>query len=170
MNIHRYEKLWIGVAMVLIVLFIGSVTYGSVVAGVAMVDDTEDSVDPDNLDEEFPEPGVEQVGEDEYVVHVIAGQFFFEPGTFEPIEVPGDAEVTFKVTSPDVIHSFSIVGTNANTMVIPGEVASLTIETPDVEEEYRYGILCNEYCGPAHHDMEGELLIVPADDFALEED
>ena len=170
MNIHRYEKLWIGAAMILIVLFIGSVTYGSVVAGVAMLDDEEDVVDPDNLGEEFPEPGVEQVGEDEYVVHVIAGQFYFDPGTFEPIEVPGGSEVTFKVTSPDVIHSFSIVGTNANTMVVPGEVASVTVETPDVEEEYRYGILCNEYCGANHHNMEGELLVVPSDEFELEDE
>lgn len=167
MNIHTYEKLWIGASMVLIVLFIASVTYGSVVAGVSMVDDQEDTLDPDNLDEEFPEPGIEEVGENEYEVHVIAGQFFFDPGTFDPIEVPEDSTVTFKVTSPDVIHSFSIVGTNANTMVIPGEVASITVE---VGEPAHYGILCNEFCGEAHHDMEGELIVVPEDEFELEDD
>lgn len=167
MNIHSYEKLWIAASMVLIVLFIGSVTYGAVAAGVTMIDDREDVVDPDNLDEEFPEPGVEQVGENEYEVHVIAGQFFFDPGTFDPIEVPENSEVTFKVTSPDVIHSFSIVGTNANTMVIPGEVASLTVE---VDEPGHYGIVCNEYCGGGHHNMEGELVVVPEEDFELEGD
>lgn len=168
MNIHRYEKIWLGAAMVMIVLFIGTVTYGSAVAGVSMLDDQEEVVDPQNLDEEFPEPGVEQVGEDEYVVHVIAYQFFFDPGTFDPIEVPGGSEVTFKVTSADVIHSFSIVGTNANTMVIPGEIASMTVETPDVDEEVRYGILCNEYCGAGHHDMEAAVVVVPSEEFELE--
>lgn len=169
MNIHKYEKLWLGASMVLIVLFIASVTYGSVVAGVAMVDDTEDSLDPGALSDhpDFGDPGVQQVGENEYEVYVIAGQFFFDPGTFEPIEVPEHSTVTIKVTSPDVIHSFSIVGTNANTMVIPGEVSSMTLE---VEDPNHYGILCNEFCGIGHHDMEGEFIVVPEDEFELEDD
>lgn len=166
MKVHSYEKLWIAASMVLIVLFIGSVTYGSVVAGVTMVDDQEDPVDPDNLAEEFPETGVYEVGENEYEVYVIAGQFFFDPGTFEPIEVPANSEVTFYVTSPDVIHSFSVVGTNANTMVIPGEVATLTVE---VGEPGHYGVVCNEFCGAGHHDMEGEFVVVPEDEFDLED-
>ena len=165
MNIHTYEKLWIGASMALIVLFIVSVTYGSVVAGVSMINDEEDVLNPGNLDEEFPEPGVEQIGEDQYEVYIIAGQFFFDQGTFDPIEVPANSEVTFKITSPDVIHSFSIVGTNANTMVIPGEVASLTVE---VGEPGHYGIVCNEFCGSGHHHMEGELVVVPEDEFDLE--
>ena len=166
MNIHTYEKLWLGAAMVLIVFFIASVTYGAVGAGVAMVDDSEDTLDPDNLgeDDRFADPRVEQVGEDEYEVYVVARTFFFQPN---PIEVPADSTVTFYVTSGDVIHSFSVVGTNANAMVIPGEVSTMTVEVGDPGE---YGIVCNEYCGPGHHDMEGLLVVVPEDEFELEGD
>ncbi len=164
MNIHTYEKFWLAASMVLIVGFILTITYGAVGLGIAMIDDSSPTVDPDNLDEHpgFADPGVEQVGENEYEVHVIAVQFAYFPNE---IVVPADSTVTFHVTSEDVIHSFSVVGTNANTMVIPGEVASLTVETDDPGE---YGILCNEYCGVGHHDMEARLVVVPQDEFELE--
>jgi cytochrome c oxidase subunit 2 len=166
MNIHTYEKFWLAASMLLIVGFILTITYGSVGIGIAMIDDSSPTVDPDNLGEHpgFSDPGVERVGENEYEVHVIAVQFAYFPGE---IEVPANSTVTFRLTSEDVIHSFSVVGTNANTMIIPGEVASLTVET---EEPGEYGILCSEYCGAGHHDMEGKLVVVPEDEFELEGD
>lgn len=166
MNIHRYEKLWILASMVLIIFFIGSITYGAVGAGVTMIDDREDTIDPDALNEheDFGDPGVHEVGENEYEVYVQAYHPSFIPNT---IVVPENSTVTFKVTSGDVIHSFSIVGTNANTMVIPGEISSMTVEFDETGE---YGIVCNEYCGEFHHLMEGEVIVVPEDDFELEDD
>ncbi|MDR9380637.1 MAG: cytochrome c oxidase subunit II [Natronomonas sp.] len=166
MNIHTYEKFWLAASMLLIVGFILTITYGSVGLGIAMIDDSSPTVDPDNLGEHpgFSDPGVERVGENEYEVHVIAVQFAYFPGE---IEVPANSTVTFRLTSEDVIHSFSVVGTNANTMIIPGEVASLTVET---EEPGEYGIICSEYCGAGHHDMEGKLVVVPQEEFQLEGD
>ncbi len=55
------------------------------------------------------------MGEDEYEAYVVAMTFIYQP---DPIEVPANSEVTFYVTSRDVIHSFTVVGTNTNTMVI----------------------------------------------------
>lgn len=169
MNIHAYEKAWLGVSLVLIVLFIATIVYGTVGAGVAMVDDSGDPVNPDNLNEhrEFSDPGVEQVGEDEYRVHVIAAAFYFNPGSpqFEPIQVPANSTVTFHVTSRDVIHGFSLPGTNVNTMVIPGEVAEITVE---FDEPGEYGLICNEYCGINHHNMEGMIQVVPEDEYQPE--
>lgn len=164
MNIHTYEKLWLAASMVLIVGFIVTITYGSVGLGIAMIDDSEDTIDANNVGDHpgFADPGVEQVGENEYEVHVIAVQFAYFPGQ---IEVPANSTVTFHVTSEDVIHSYSIVGTNANMMVIPGEISTMTIET---QEPGEYGILCNEYCGAGHHDMEGLLIVQPEDEFELE--
>ena len=166
MNVHDYEKLWLGIALVLIVAFIATITYGAVGAGIAMVDDREDTVDPNALgeDERFGEPRVVETGDGEYEAYVVARQFAFRP---DPIEVPANSTVTFYVTSADVIHSFSIVGTNANTMVIPGEVAVMEVE---VEEPGTYGVVCNEYCGEGHHIMEGEFVVVPEDEFELEDD
>ena len=161
MNIHTYEKFWLAASMVLIVGFILTITYGAVGLGIAMVDDSSPTVDPDNLDDHpgFADPGVEQVGENEYEVYVRAVQFAYFPGE---VEVPANSEVTIHVTSEDVIHSYSVVGTNANTMVIPGEVASITFEA---DEPGEYGVLCSEYCGAGHHDMEGTLVVVPEDEY-----
>jgi len=47
-------------------------------------------------------------------------------------------------------------------MAIPGEVAEITVE---VDEPREYGIVCHEYCGQGHHDMEGVLQVVPADEY-----
>ncbi|RQH01832.1 cytochrome c oxidase subunit II [Natrarchaeobius oligotrophus] len=165
MNVHTYEKLWLIAAMVLIVGFIATITYGSVGLGIAMVGDQQETVEPTELadDERFGEPRVEQIGDDEYEVYVVAQTFSFQP---DPIEVPENSQVTFHVTARDVIHSFSLAGTNVNTMVIPGEVAEMTVEFDDPEV---YGVVCNEYCGPDHHNMEGQVHVVPEDEFDLTE-
>ncbi len=170
MNIHRYEKLWLVAALVLIVGFIATITYGSVGLGIAMIDDEAETVNPEKLNEheDFGEPGVKQVGENEYEVYIRAWQFGFDPGSVEagldPIEVPANSTVTLYITSEDVIHSFSVVGTNINTMAIPGEVSSVTVE---FDEPGEYGILCAEYCGAGHHTMEGKIIVHPEDEYAI---
>jgi cytochrome c oxidase subunit 2 len=161
MNIHTYEKAWLAASLVLIVGFIATVTYGAVGAGVAMVDDSGGTIDANAVsdDERFADPRVERVGDGEYEAYVVAQQFIFRPN---PIRVPADSRVTFYITSPDVIHGFEVVGTNVNTMVIPGQVATITVE---FDEPAEYGVLCNEYCGSGHHDMEGKLIVVPEDEY-----
>lgn len=161
MHVHAYEKLWLGLAIVLVLALIVTVTYGAIGPGIAMVSDDQDTVDATalNEDERFADPRVEQVGEDEYDVYVQAFQFGFDP---DPIVVPEHSTVNFYVTAPDVIHGMEIVGTNANVMVIPGEVARITVE---VSEPREYGILCNEYCGAGHHDMEGTFEVVSEAEF-----
>ncbi|MGM0390048.1 MAG: cytochrome c oxidase subunit II [Natrinema limicola] len=163
MNIHAYEKVWLIAALLLIVGFIATITYGSVGLGIAMIDDSEETVEPSELDEDFGEPRVEHVGENEYEAYVIAQTFIFQP---DPIEVPANSEVTFYVTSRDVIHGFAVPGTNINAMVIPGEVSTMTVEFDEPKE---YGIVCNEYCGDYHHTMEGQLHVVPEDEFDMTE-
>ncbi|PSP75428.1 cytochrome C oxidase subunit II [Halobacteriales archaeon QS_1_68_20] len=164
MEVHRYEKIWIGISLLVIVGWIATVVFGAVGPGIAMVDDSGGQIaDPSNPTESdaFRDPGVYQVGENEYEVYVLARQFAFQPGTSEPIRVPANSTVTFYVTSPDVTHGFEVVGTNVNTMVIPGQVAELTVEFDDPG---RYGIVCNEYCGSAHHTMEGTIEVVEQDE------
>ncbi|MGM0448197.1 MAG: cytochrome c oxidase subunit II [Methanobacteriota archaeon] len=161
MHIHAYEKLWLALSIVLILALIGTVTYGAVGPGVAMVADSQPTIDSGALDEDerFSEPRVEQVGENEYEAYVVAYQFAFEP---DPIVVPENSTVTLHVTSQDVIHGFEVAGTGANTMVVPGEVSEITVET---DEPTEYGIVCNEYCGAGHHVMEGKLHVVSQSEF-----
>jgi len=163
MDIHRYEKIWLGLSVLLIVGFISTIAYGAVGAGVEMISDSGGSIDPDNVNEheQFEELGVEQVGEHEYEVSVVAQQFFFNANRSDPlgpIRVPADSTVTFYVTSPDVTHGFQLVGTNVNTMVIPGQISEITVE---FDEPGQYGLICHEYCGPGHETMAGEVIVVP---------
>ena len=161
MHIHAYEKLWLALSIGLILALIGTVTYGAVGPGVAMVADTQPTIDPSTLDEDerFSEPRVEQVGENEYEAYVLAYQFGFEP---TPIVVPANSTVTLHITSRDVIHGFEVAGTNANAMVVPGEVSEITVET---DEPTEYGLVCNEYCGAGHHVMEGKIHVVSQSEF-----
>jgi cytochrome c oxidase subunit 2 len=95
-------------------------------------------------------------------VYVVARQFLFDPGTSEPIRLPAGSTVTFHVTSADVVHGFDLADTNVNTMVIPGQVAKLTVE---FDEPATYGIICHEYCGAGHHTMEGKVVVVPESEY-----
>jgi len=167
MEIHKYEKIWFGVSLLLIVGFIGTIAYGAVGAGVEMISDSGGTIDPDNINdhERFEELGVEQVGENEYEASVVAQQFFFSADRSDPlgpIEVPANSEVTFYITSPDVTHGFEVVGTNVNAMVIPGQISEITVE---FDEPGEYGLICHEYCGPGHETMSEELIVVPQDEW-----
>jgi cytochrome c oxidase subunit 2 len=169
MELHRYERFWLVGALALIVLFIATVVYGSVGAGVTMVEDDGGTIDPDTVaagsfddTANFREPGVYRRGENEYDVYVVARQFAFQPGTREPLRLPAGSRVTFHITSADVVHGFNLVGTNVNTMVIPGQVATITVE---FDEQRAYGMICHEYCGAAHHTMGGRVEIVPRSEY-----
>jgi cytochrome c oxidase subunit 2 len=130
-----------------------------------MVDESGGTVDANALNDHprFGEPGTYQTGENEYEVYVVSRQFLFEPGTNEPIRVPAGSTVTFHITSSDVIHGFEVAGTNINAMVIPGQVADVTVR---FEETRNYGVICHEYCGAAHHTMEGQIQVVPQSEFS----
>lgn len=163
MEIHRFEKFWLVASLVLILGFIVTITYGSVAAGVEMVSDDGGTVPPGEFaNTGFEEPGVKHVGGDRYAAYVVAQQFYFNPGSSEPIRVPAGSTVTFYVTSADVIHGFQVVGTNVNVMVIPGQISKITVHFEDAGE---YGIVCNEYCGSGHHTMEGQVVVVPQDEW-----
>jgi cytochrome c oxidase subunit 2 len=168
MHVHRFEKLWFGASLVLIVAFIGTIVYGAVGPGVAMVDDSGGTVEPSviadgNYDqvENFREPGVYDT-DDGVNVYVVARQYLFQPGSSEPIRVPAGEPVTFHVTTPDVTHGFNLAGTNVNSMVIPGQIAEFTVTFDETGE---YGIVCHEYCGSGHHTMEGQVVVVEGSEF-----
>jgi len=68
MQVHRFEKVWLGAALLLIVGFIATIAYGSVGVGVGMVDDSggqisAEAVQNGNTGTQFDDPGVVQTGE-----------------------------------------------------------------------------------------------------------
>ena len=154
MNVELYEKIWMWAAGVLIVLFLGAIF---LTAGLYAIHPPShlETVDPTTLSghPEFGNPTVTAGPDGGVVVPVVAQMFAFTP---DPIEVPVNRPVTFRLTSADVIHGFLVVGTNANAMAIPGYVSQFTVTFAEPGE---YLIACNEYCGTMHHNMVGKLVV-----------
>src|SRR5262245_43500124 len=120
MQVALYERIWMWAATVLIVLFLGAIF---VTAGVQAIEPPShiETVDPTTLGThpEFGTPAVRTAADGSVIVPVVAGMFSFSP---DPIEVPANTRVTFRLTSVDVIHGFQVIGTNTNAMAIPGYV------------------------------------------------
>jgi cytochrome c oxidase subunit II len=92
-------------------------------------------------------------------VRLVAQQYSFVP---QCIVVPEAMPVTFRATATDVIHGFVVGTTNANTMVVPGFVATFTTTFPKAGEHL---MPCHEYCGTGHEAMWAHVQVLPRDDF-----
>lgn len=154
MKVDVYERFWLWTATAMLVLFLGVMTFAAVTQAVHPPGDVE-TIDPLKVrtEGEFSEPGVFYDDEGNPTVVVVAEMFRFRP---EILRLPAGRKVTFRVTSPDVMHGFQIVGTNANVMVAPGYVSQFAVTFPEPGE---YLIVCNEYCGLSHHQMAGRLYV-----------
>ena len=157
MKVDLYERAWIVVAGAMIACFLGALAYGASMHAVHPPSHIE-TIDPlrVRVDSEFAAPGVQRLDDGSYQVVLVAEMFRFAPSV---IRVRAGVPVRFRMTSPDVLHGFQVVGTNANAMVAPGYVSDFTITFPRPGE---YLILCNEYCGLSHHQMQGTLIVEPA--------
>jgi len=148
MNMHRFEEIWLVFAVVIIV---GSmiITGYQAFAQEMGPPSHKETLDPQKVDEHelFKEPGVYEVGDNEYEVVMTLEAFNFNPGDFE---VPTGATVEFIMTSKDVVHGMQIVDTNVNAMVMPGHIQKVK---QTFNEPGEYLILCNEYCGTGHQLM-----------------
>ena len=154
MQVDFYERIWMWAAGGLVVLFLGAIV---LTAGAQAIQPPShiETVDPTTIGThpEFGRPVASRRPDGSLVVPVVAGMFAFNP---DPIEVPANVPVTFRLTSMDVIHGFEVVGTNANAMAIPGYVSQFTVTFVHPGE---YPIACNEYCGLMHHAMVGKLIV-----------
>ena len=154
MHVDFYERIWMWAAGALIVVFLAAIGVTAALQAIAPPSHLE-TVDPTKLDThpEFGSPGVKELPDGRVVVSVVAATFSFTP---DPIEVPAGRPITFRVTSSDVLHGFQIVGTNANTMAVPGYVSQFTVTFENPGEHL---LACNEYCGVFHHAMTGKVIV-----------
>ena len=155
MHVELYEKIWMWFAAGLLVLFVG-IMFVTAAAQAVQPPSHVETIDPKTLatNQDF-QPGVVLRPDGSAVVTVIGEMYDFRP---DPIEVPADHPVTFRLTSADVQHGFEVVGTNANAMMLPGYVSQFTVVFNKPGE---YTIGCNEYCGIMHHNMVGKLIVKP---------
>ena len=158
MKVDLYEKIWIAAAAVMIAGFLSAMAYGAGKHAVHPPSHIE-TIDPVTVrtNSEFARTRVETTADGSVLVVSVVEMFRFVP---DVILVPVGVPVRFRMTSPDVIHGFHVVVTNANVMVVPGYVSYFTITFPRPGE---YLIVCNEYCGLSHHFMQGRLIVEGAE-------
>ena len=155
-GIDRYERIFLGLTIVILLFGVGAITMSITEADIHLPDKV-DRIDPNAVrtTPPFDAPGVYEVGDGEYEAVIIAQTWRWEP---DVIEVPKGSNVTFKLTSPDVLHGFHIWETAVNVMVIPGQ---LTVVEQTFDDAGEFGIVCHEYCGTGHHTMFGKVVVTP---------
>ncbi len=154
MHVNRYEKIWLVGGMIMLAVFLATITTAAVVDGFVPPSRVQ-SIDPAKVSSTppFDHPGLHEIAKGVYEAYYVGQIFSWRPAT---LRIPRGARVTFYVTSTDVVHGFSIPETGVNTMVSPGWVSSVahTFAKPGT-----YLLLCNEYCGSAHQAMAASIVV-----------
>lgn len=161
--IARWERRWLAVAGVLLVVFVVFIAYSLALEGRHIAHATERGTPEELVQREpFARPGVVETEPGRYQVGVRAQAFSFTPAD---VRIPAGAETTFYLTSQDVLHGFQVQNTSINVELIPGDVSvfSYTFERPG-----RYRVTCNEYCGIGHQNMLGTITVLDPRDFERE--
>jgi cytochrome c oxidase subunit II len=153
MKVHVYEKAFLSVGAGLLVVFMGVLLYASLGMGIHLPGRA-GRIDPRAVSSTppFDAPGVHRTGANSYDVVMIGHAWAFNP---TEVRVPVGAEITFIVTSIDVVHGFNVERTRVNLMLVPGQI-SRTVYT--FREPGEYLIVCHEFCGIGHHYMVGKVI------------
>ena len=156
------ERRWVWIVAAIIALLVAMMVFTGI-KWAAMPPSRVETVDPRTLhiSGEFVEGnlGTTVAADGRVVTRLIAQQYSFEP---QCIVVPAGMPVMFRATSTDVIHGFIVGTTNANTMLVPGFVATFTTTFPKTGEHL---MPCHEYCGTGHEAMWARVRVIPADEF-----
>ncbi|WP_198651556.1 hypothetical protein [Dyella sp. C11] len=122
-----------------------------------------ETIDPTRLhvDGEFIESNLGSAVESDgsVTVRIVGQQYSFTP---QCIVVPTKTSVTFRATSSDVVHGMLITGTNINSMLEPGYVATFKTQFDTPGDHL---MPCHEYCGVGHEAMWANVKVVDKEDF-----
>lgn len=151
----RSEKTWLTASFGMIMIFMLITGYQVFAMDMGMPSHKE-TIDPQRVDQTppFDNPGVTQIGDDEYEIVMTLEIFSFNPSD---ITIPAGSTVHFKLTSKDVVHGFAIAETNVNAMVMPGHIQTIKQR---FDKPGEYLVLCNEYCGAGHEYMFTKITVV----------
>jgi cytochrome c oxidase subunit 2 len=95
----------------------------------------------------FDHGSVIKHGPKNYEVHFLAKMWAFQPTR---VRVPVGSTLDIYVTSKDVTHGLQITGTNVNLMVVPSVITNARVH---FGKPGLFPIVCHEYCGAAHQNM-----------------
>lgn len=153
MHIDQFERYWL-VAVAVVLGVFSAALFVSVVAFGVRLPSPVGRINPAEIQQtEFAQPGVRDMGNNRYTVHLVSQMWSFSPGE---IRLPRGAEVTFIMTSRDVTHGLIIEQHDVNLMLLPGQIArtTTTFNRPGT-----YHMICHEYCGPGHQNMIGTIVV-----------
>jgi cytochrome c oxidase subunit 2 len=155
-HVNVYEKWWMGLSVVMLVVFGAAIGVAGFMLGF-QVPVPEARVDPNVIAKSgpFANPGLRQLAPGKYEAYIRAEA---NPWKFRPdkITIPVNSTVTFYVTSADVQHGFRIDGTNANVMILPGQISKTTVT---FTQKGTFAFVCTEYCGVGHQNMFGTIIV-----------
>lgn|SRR5574341_285049 len=155
-TVYLYELAWILPSLAIPVGMLVALIVSAFGMGIHLPGDA-GRLDPTKVAETAPfnRPGMVELGPGRYEVRMVGEVWAFEP---REVHVPAGSTITFIATSKDVVHGLFIPGANVNAMLLPGQV---TRATARFDRPGEYLILCHEYCGMAHHIMEGKVIVEP---------
>jgi cytochrome c oxidase subunit 2 len=159
---ERVERRWATLSIVIIVLLALMAAF----AGIHQATMPQARVETANparlhIDGEFVETNLGSAVEHDgsVTVRAIGQQYSFTP---QCMVVPVATSVTFRATSPDVIHGFLIQGTNINTMLVPGYVSVMPARFDKTGEHL---MPCQEFCGVGHEGMWAKVKVIEKTEF-----
>lgn len=152
------ERGWALVAGAVVVVIFAAILWAAVALGRAPPSNGQ-VIDPKSLhvSGEFAEAnlGTQVAADGKVTARIVAAQFQFTPSC---IVLPAGRPVTLRFATPDVIHGILVVGTNVNTMVVPGYVSEVRTVFSRPGELL---MPCHEYCGLGHGQMQARVRVVP---------
>jgi cytochrome c oxidase subunit 2 len=158
----RVERRWATLSVAILVLITAMAAFGGIYRA-TMPQAHVETADPKilHLSGEFIESNLGSAAEPDgsVTVRAVGQQYSFTP---QCMVVPTDTPITFRATSPDVVHGFLIEGTNINTMLVPGYVSVTTFR---FDKPGNHLMPCQEFCGVGHEGMWAKVQVVDTAEF-----
>jgi cytochrome c oxidase subunit II len=156
------ERRWAMLAIFIMALFVAVAAFAGIHQA-SMPQARVETISPTqlHLGGEFVETNLGSAVEPDgsVTVRAIGQEYSFTP---QCMVVPADTPITFRATSPDVIHGFLIQGTNVNTMLVPGYVSVISAR---FDEPGEHLMPCQEFCGVGHEGMWGKVKVIDKAEF-----
>jgi cytochrome c oxidase subunit 2 len=158
----RVERRWATISVLIMAVFVVVAAFAGIHQA-TMPQALVETISPTrlHLGGEFVETNLGSAVEPDgsVTVRAIGQQYSFTP---QCMIVPTDTLITFRASSPDVIHGFLIEGTNINTMLVPGYVSTISAR---FDEPGDHLMPCQEFCGVGHEGMWAKVRVIDRADF-----
>lgn len=160
--IDRVERRWASISIAIVVLLALLAAFAGIHRA-TMPQSVVETINPRivHMQGEFVETNLGSALEADgsVTVRAVGQQYSFTPAC---MVVPANTQITFRATSPDVVHGFLIEGTNINSMLVPGYVSVLPAK---FDKPGDHLMPCQEFCGVGHEGMWAKVRVIDKQDF-----